>query len=258
MDIIERYEHKFLVPERIVPEIRSFALSTSRIDQYAGSNGTYAIRSLYFDTASRDLYKANDREQGRRFKVRARMYPNATSPYFLEVKRRVLDVIVKTRAAVPASSWREAIDCDSSTLDALPDRSRNAVLAFASKVHAHHLEPALLVEYDREAYVSEVDSYARLTFDRNIRVQEKTIIDFDADDRRWRSIDHVAQTQTSEPVAVLELKFERKPPAWMHALVQRLDLVRSSFSKYCYGIRNELTLPDFDRTPFCAAAGGWA
>src|SRR6478735_4127467 len=99
MEIIERYEHKFLIPERLVPEIRSFARTTSCVDRYAGPDGTYTIRSLYFDTPSLDLYWANDREQRCRFKCRARMYPGATSPYFLEVKRRVQDVIVKSRAA---------------------------------------------------------------------------------------------------------------------------------------------------------------
>jgi len=255
MDIIERYEHKFLVPERLVPEIRSFALSTSVLDKFANAGGSYAIRSLYFDTPSLDLYMANDREQGRRFKLRVRMYPGATSPYFLELKERLFDVIVKTRAPVPRDQWRQALDCDEATLAALPSRSRAAVLAVASKVHTHHLEPVLLVQYEREAYVSEVDSYARLTFDRRICAQERTELDFEVDDRRWRPIDHVVQTKTAEPATVLELKFERRPPAWMHTMVRRLDLVRYSFSKYCYGLRNELTLPSTDRTASEALEG---
>ena len=247
MDLIERYEHKFLIPERLVPEIRSYARSTSRIDKYAGADGTYTIRSLYFDTPSLDLYWANDREQRCRFKVRARMYPAAKSPYFLEVKRRVGDVIVKSRAAVPAERWREAIDGDSATLDSLTPQVRSALIPFMTKVQAHHLEPMLLVEYDREAYVSDIDSYARLTFDRKVRVQERRTLDLSADDRHWRSIDHVVQTKTFEPITVLELKFERRPPAWMHAMVSRLELVRYSFSKYCYGIKNERVLPSVDR-----------
>ncbi|MDB4938445.1 MAG: hypothetical protein JWP87_5417 [Labilithrix sp.] len=257
MDIVERYEHKFLVEERLVPEIRRFARTTSTIDKNARADGAYTIRSLYFDTSSLGLYAANEREQGHRFKVRARVYPDApTSDCFLEVKRRVIDVIVKTRAAVPCDRWRDALDCDSATLDALPDRSRAAVLSFASKVHTHHLEPVLLVQYEREAYVSEVDSYARLTVDRNICVQQMSELDFTADPKRWRSVDHAGQTQSSRALAVLELKFERRPPAWMHAMVRSLELVRYTFSKYCYGILNELELPSTDRTAVFAGAGG--
>jgi SPX domain protein involved in polyphosphate accumulation len=257
MDIVERYEHKFLVEESLVPEIQSFARSTCTLDTHARSDGAYTIRSLYFDTPAFDLYAANEREQGHRFKARARMYPDAAdSPYFLEIKRRFLDVIVKTRAAVPSDRWRQAIDCDAVTLDALPARSRDAVVAFAAKVHTHHLEPVVLVQYEREAYVSEMDSYARLTLDRNICVQSMTELDFVADPKRWRAVDHAGQTRTSRAMAVLELKFERRPPVWMHAMVRRLELVRYSFSKYCYGVLNELTLAGTDRTTPLAAQGG--
>jgi SPX domain protein involved in polyphosphate accumulation len=245
MEIIERYEYKFLVEDSLVPAIRSFALSTSRLDAHARADGAYAIRSLYFDTAAFDLYAANEHEVGRRFKVRARTYPDSPgSPVFLEVKRRFGDVISKSRAAVPRDLWRQAIECDETTLAQLPERARSAVSAFACRVHLSHLEPVVLVEYEREAYVSEIDSYARLTFDRNIRVQAKSELDLEADPHRWCSIDHAAQTKTMRGVTVLELKFERRPPAWMHAMVRRLELVRYSFSKYCYGVFNELVLPN--------------
>lgn len=250
MDLVARYEYKFLVEETLVPAIRGFAQSTSTIDRYARADGAYTIRSLYFDTPSLALFAANEREEARRFKVRARMYPDAPkSPHFLEVKRRLRDVIVKTRAPVPCDRWREAIDCDRATLAALSERTRAAVAAFASKVHTHHLEPVLLVEYEREAYVSHLDAYARLTLDRNVCVQPMTDLDLTADPKRWRFIDHAAQTRSSRSVAVLEPKFERRPPAWMHAMVRKLELVRYSFSKYCYGVRNERMLPTTDRTP---------
>lgn len=244
-EIIERYEHKYLVPERLVPAIREAALATSKIDKYAGPDGRYRIRSLYFDTLRFDLYAANEREQSDRFKMRARCYPGSTtSPVFLEVKRRVLDVIVKTRAGVPAGLWVDVLAGRTAALDALSPQVRQGAMKFLAPYHRHHLVPAMLVEYEREAYVSEIDSYGRLTFDRDILVQSKPELDLGADPRRWRPVDHPARTRTDGPITVLELKFERRPPAWMSALVRRLDLVRYSFSKYCYGVMAELTLPE--------------
>lgn len=242
-NLIERYEHKYLIPERLVPAIREAALATSKIDKYADPDGTYRIRSLYFDTDRHDLFAANEREQGDRFKVRARVYPGKKSPVFLEVKRRVLDVIVKTRAAVAAERWLDVLTMQPAALEALSPSARAGASRFLALYHRHHLRPVLLVDYQREAYVSELDSYARLTFDRSIVVQTQHRLDCEADPRRWRPIDHRGQTRTREPVCVLELKFERRPPMWMSALVQRLGLVRHSFSKYCYGITAELTLP---------------
>jgi SPX domain protein involved in polyphosphate accumulation len=246
--IIERYELKYLVPERLVPAIREAALATSRIDKYAGANGTYRIRSLYFDTLRYDLYSANEREQADRFKMRARIYPGATTHVFLEVKRRVLDVIIKSRAAIPRELWRDVLDARSAALEALPPQVRNRAMQFLGRYHRHHLRPVLMVEYEREPYVSEIDSYGRLTFDRNIVVQEQPELSLGVDPRRWRPIDHRVQTETNETVCVLELKFERRPPTWMSALVRRLDLVRYSFSKYAHGVASELTLPEL-RTP---------
>ncbi|MCC6554510.1 MAG: polyphosphate polymerase domain-containing protein [Polyangiaceae bacterium] len=241
---MERYEYKYLVPERVVPAIREAALAVSRIDEYARPDGRYAIRSLYFDTPRYDLYWANEREQADRFKVRARCYPGNPGPVFLEVKRRVKDVIVKTRGPVPADAWRDVLRGRLAPLEAVSRSARAAAERFILVVERHHLRPAVLVEYEREAYVSLVDKYARLTFDRRIVVQEKDAIDLEASPVRWRPIDHPAQTRTTEPICVLELKFEQRPPAWMSALVRRLDLVRYSFSKYCYGVSAALTLPE--------------
>ncbi len=247
-DIIERYEYKYLIPESVIPAIRAAVRTTSRIDRYSGPDGTYRIRSLYFDTDHYDLYWANDREQPDRFKLRARIYPGKESPVFLEVKRRVLDVIIKSRAAVSLDRWRDVLAGNEAALAALSPSPRTSAGKFLARYHRHHIRPVLLVEYEREAYISEIDSYARLTFDRKIAVQEQDKLDLDAVPTRWRAIDHRAQTRTEEPVCVLELKFERRPPRWMVALVQRLDLIRYSFSKYCYGVTAELTLPDVRRS----------
>lgn len=243
-NIIERYEFKYLVPERLVPAIRAVARTTSKIDRYANPDGTYLIRSLYFDTDRFALYWANDRKQSDRYKMRARVYPGKKSPVFLEVKRRVQDVIIKTRAAVPADAWLQVLAGSEASLGALSPSARAGALNFIRRIHQHHFRPVMLVEYEREAYVSEIDAYARLTFDRKISVQPKEALDFEANPRRWRAIDHGVQTRTPEPVCVLELKFERRPPAWMAAFVRRLELVRYSFSKYCYGVTAELTLPE--------------
>ena len=243
-EIIERYEYKYLVPERLVPEIRRAALSTSSLDKYAGPDGRYRIRSLYLDTDRYDLFWANSREQGDRFKARIRTYPGKKSPVFFEIKRRVLDVIVKTRAAVPMDLYRDVLACKESALASLSGSAQKGVMKFLAPYHRHHLRPAMLVDYEREAYISDIDVYARLTFDRNIVVQQRDNLCLDADERRFRAVDHTAQTKTLEPVCVLELKFERRPPVWMSTLVRRLELTRASFSKYCYSVRAELTLPE--------------
>ncbi|MBK8253949.1 MAG: polyphosphate polymerase domain-containing protein [Polyangiaceae bacterium] len=248
-EIPPRYELKYLITEDLVPSIRQTIRNTCKIDRYAGPDGTYRIRSLYFDTARYELFMANEHEQRDRFKVRARAYPGKTSPVFLEVKRRVLDVIIKSRVAVPADKWLDVLAGKSEVIDQLPKGGREKAHVFLSRYFRHHLEPVLLVEYEREAYESQYDAYARATFDRNILAQEQRTLSLEADPHRWRPIDHRAQTRTNQIVTVLELKFERRPPAWMSSLVRGYELSRYSFSKYCYGLQAELTLPSVERFP---------
>lgn len=240
-NVIERYEFKYLIPERLVPAVRAAAKTTCRLDEHAKAGGSYAIRSLYLDTDRYQLYWANEREQRDRFKARIRTYPGKPAPIFFEVKRRVGDVIVKTRAAVPEPLWKQAF-ADPAKVS-LPPHAKKGLERFYMLAQTYHLRPRVLVEYDREAYVSVVDNYARLTFDRRVVCQARDTLDFEANPGRWRAVDHPAKTRTPEAVCVLELKFERVTPRWMVDLVKRLELVRLSFSKYCYSVDALLLLP---------------
>lgn len=239
MNFIERYEIKYLLPERLVPRVRAAIAPYCVLDKYAGENRMYTIRSLYLDTPNYDLFWANEREQRDRFKARIRNYPGKVSPVFFEVKRRIGDVIVKSRAAVPADHWRELLQNY-----ALGAPISNPHLArFIDVYNRYHLEPKVLIEYDREPYESRFDHYARVTFDRRIVCQEQRLLSLEANPRRWRAADQRTQTWTTEPVCVLELKFEHRPPRWMSDMIRNLELTRMSFSKYCYGLVSEHLLP---------------
>jgi hypothetical protein len=247
-NLLERREFKFLVPESIAQDIATAARSVCELDSHAGPDGSYAIRSLYFDNMNRDLFWANEREQDDRFKARVRCYPTDDQKMgdfaWLEIKRRVLDMIVKTRVSVPMENWVEVVRSVTGLrqVDWMPGRKKLGA-RFVRKVHTHHLEPTILVEYDREAYVSTVDEYARLTLDRHVRCQLQDRYSLEAIAGRWRAVDHSARTLTVEPMCIVECKFGALIPRWMMVLVQRFELLRYSFSKYCYSLESQLTLP---------------
>jgi len=242
--ILKRSEYKYLIPNDLVSPLRLAVGAVCRLDRHACSNGLYSIRSLYLDTANLDLYWANEHEKKERFKVRIRCYPETDAPVFLEVKTRSGDAITKTRVGVRPDHWKDVVE-SSNGLDqeGLQPALRRQAERFLSLVHTYHLEPTVLVEYEREAYVSTIDYYARVTFDRNIAGQEKKHLDLSAHTDQWRPIDHPVRTTTTEPVWVLELKFERSAPIWMSALVQRFELNRFAFSKYCYSLGELSSLP---------------
>jgi hypothetical protein len=234
----ERREYKYLVPVALIPDLREAIRPACKLDSYAQENGLYTIRSLYLDTPDFRLYWANDREQDRRFKVRIRTYPGSRAPVFLEVKQRLLDSIYKTRVAMAHDAWQRLLERPEE-LERMPWRSefeRSLAGRFLYHYHLYHLEPAVLVEYEREAWVSVLDSYGRATFDLHIRGQEPLGLTLEGAPNAWRAADSPVHSKTVGTVAILELKFGRVAPPWMSALVKAFDLQRFAFSKYCYSL----------------------
>lgn len=222
-----RREFKYLVDRARIPAIRASIAPFCVLDPHADDDQTYGLRSLYLDTPDLRLFHANEREAPVRFKARIRCYPDAVqSPVFAEIKHRDGDVIRKTREALPAGDWEAGL------------RERGALGGFAHRMHRHGLAPVVLVDYRREAWISTVDPYARVTWDSQIRCQEARQWSLEADPRRWRAMDHGLLTFTPRSPLVLELKWGRFAPPWMVRLAQALGLVRESFSKYCYSMHS--------------------
>jgi hypothetical protein len=256
---LERREFKYFVHPQRLDGLREAVRSVCERDPNAGPDGRYAIRSLYFDTPMRDLYNANQEERSDRFKLRVRSYPaSSDSKVFLELKRRVGDVIVKSRAGVSPDGWATLIrepqrlgDLDQSVGE------REAATRFLHRMHRYHLEPAVLVEYDREAFFSTVDDYARVTFDFAVRCQSRRHVDLGANEQGWRPVDHPRRLSLQHSMVIVELKFGSMVPRWMMRLVQRFELIRYAFSKYCFSIEAQELLPEDHVAGRVPHIGGW-
>ena len=241
---LERREFKYLVSNDEAKRMVEYLNGICELDSYAGPKGSYSIRSLYLDTDRYHLYQANNVEKLRRFKARIRSYPQGNGNVWLEIKERHGDTIRKTRVRVAAKFWRHLVEepgVFSSSDFSEPDGA--LIERFLWHVQSYHLRPKALVEYDREAYVSLLDDYARVTFDRGIRCQLQDDWSLDASEGRWRVVDHPRRVWALEPLCVLELKFGARVPRWMTVFVQNFEVIRYSFSKYCYSIDAHCLLP---------------
>jgi hypothetical protein len=235
MQTIERREYKYLVDEATAAAIREAARPFCALDSYAANEpgGRYTIDSLYFDTHDFRFFAANQHELVDRIKLRIRTYPASfDAPVFLEVKRRCNDVISKTRAAVLGAHWQELLrDPMASGLAKLRGTNRAAAERFLALLCRHGASPVMLIRYEREAWVSQIDHYARVTFDRRVRSQVQTGLSFEAEPGGWRAVDAPA-LKSLDALTVVELKFTTAVPRWLVAIVQSLNLFRQSFSKY--------------------------
>lgn len=230
--LIERREYKYLIPERRLDELRRTIEGFCKLDAHHITGG-YKIRSLYFDTPDFRLHAANVREAPDRFKARLRSYPKTKAPVFFEIKHRIMDVIQKSRAPIPFDIWPSGLELGFR----MTQQEHNVYLErFQTLYHTYHLQPKMLVDYRREAWMSEIDDYARVSIDRNIKCQPINKVSLTANPARWRPIDNNIRTNSAEPMCVIELKFYNRPPRWMVGLVNRLSLIRKQFSKYAYSV----------------------
>jgi hypothetical protein len=231
IEIPDRYEFKYLVPDEMVEDVRRAIQPFCALDRFSAQSPTreYAIQSLYLDTPNRDLFRMAGEKRAFRWKARVRSYDNADVA-FLEVKNKEEHMVKKPRARVARHDWAERIRAPLA-----PDASR-AERLFRERVDRHGLVPMLMVRYDREAWVSQVDSYARVTFDRRIACQPWNEWSLDCDQAGWVSLDSSNIMWPVPHGVVLELKCLTAVPRWMSNLACSFGLQRTRYSKYCRGV----------------------
>ncbi len=233
IDIPDRHELKYVVPEWQVDAVRDAIRPFCRLDGHAQARADrqYAIQSVYFDTPGLDLYRVTRERRARRFKVRARAYGERADEgaVFLEVKTKLKGLVKKSRARV-SHGWVERLHAP------LAAGATAAEKAFRDAVERHDLKPVLLVCYQREAWVSDVDHYARVTFDRRIVCQPWSRLGFDAGPAAWLAVDDRRALKSVPRAVVLELKCTLDVPRWMARVTERIGLRRVGVSKYCNGV----------------------
>ncbi len=245
--VVQRREFKYLVDERTAQLIRAWIAGVCEPDRYAGPDGRYLIDSLYLDSLDLRLHRATVDNEPARHKLRIRGYPQAPgSPLFLEVKRRVDDVILKSRAQISRDRFVALLETgDVSLVEPEQLRATESFLSYYQVSRMGPMVPAVLVRYEREPYSSLIDNYARLTFDRSIQYQVASELTLDADDAAWMPIDdpRAMGRMFTTSLSVLELKFEDRAPGWMQRMITTLELPRLSFSKYARAIDAMLMRP---------------
>jgi hypothetical protein len=231
IEIPDRYELKYLISESQVEAVRRaiepYCVLDPNCEGLPGQE--YGIQSLYLDTPNRDLFRISRERRARRWKARVRRY-DGSETVFLEIKNKDHDLIKKQRARIPADGWSERVHRQLGA-DASP-----AERIFCERLERYDLVPTLMVRYQREAWLSTVDSYARVTFDRRVVAQPWNDWSLDVDEVNWVALDSSHSMLTVPRGVVLELKCLTAVPRWLSNVVHSVGLVRDRYSKYCKGV----------------------
>jgi SPX domain protein involved in polyphosphate accumulation len=241
--VLERYELKYMIPWSYVEPISDFLSIYCSLDYYsekaADDNYFYKVSSLYLDTPNFEFARQRIEGKAIRFNMRARAYGDGDkAPYFLEVKNRfgISGVVKKYRATAKAHEWPNIL-----TDPAFRPEQSDSDIEKANKelflrlAISYAIEPKILTKYQRRAFFSTVDNYARVTMDSNMqyRLENDYIVRSNYDMTNYDNETIYAYNTASDANVVLELKCDvAEVPFWMLDLIRLFDLKQVSFSKY--------------------------
>lgn len=231
-----RYELKYRIRETKARAIAHYIQSYIGPDQYSRKcpDFQYPISSLYLDSDHLDLCRETIEQKTNRFKLRIRCYDDKPdTPCFLEIKRRLNNVIMKGRARMSKDLVKPVLEGGS--VPELPYKKDQDVLRqFQFYVRALQARPMVLIRYMRQAFEDDSQNRVRVTFDRQLCFKTAYHPHVTTNGPGWHLI--------PMDFVILEIKFTNYYPAWLSELTKVFDLKQTAMSKYVSSIEQSCSL----------------
>jgi len=238
-----RYELKYVIEEARAQAIADFVRSYLDPSPHNGAGPVpgHPVISLYLDSPDLFLFHQGFAGHRNRMKLRIRFYDGQWEhPAFLEIKRRVGDVICKDRAMISREGVRQMLGDwphqpywpDPSVL-AHGKRRADVQADFYGLCNTIRARGVLYVSYVREIFESHDDDELRVTFDRQVR---GTLHDGTP---RLTLPTHGVRPSPYDPYyippdgIIMEMKFNHRAPQWMYTMARLFNLQRRAVCKYC-------------------------
>ncbi|MGN0352650.1 MAG: polyphosphate polymerase domain-containing protein [Roseburia sp.] len=193
-------------------------------------NGTdpYLVRSLYFDSASDiDFYEKESGVNDRK-KIRLRIYTPDASKAKLELKAKSGSMQRKQSLTVSREEAKELIE---GNYEVLLSHEEELAGYLYRKMTMELYQPRCVVEYDRIAFGIN-ENNVRLTLDSGVRSNEGNFDIFSKDLQLYPVM--------SPTRSVLEVKYNHFLPSYIKDIIQCVDKIETSVSKYVLARRFSL------------------
>ena len=183
--------------------------------------GSYMVRSLYFDTPDDKDFFEKMTEQNLRRKIRLRIYSPGDTKAKLELKQKENIFQKKRSLSISKEDALQLIDGNYSVLlNYEDDFAAELFVIMSTEVY----KPKSIVEYQRRAFIAK-ENNIRLTFDSQIRATES-------------SFDLFADNLPLAPVfpldkVIFEVKYDKFLLSYITDIISRVDARKITSSKYC-------------------------
>ena len=215
-----RHELKYICTDSQLRLLKTRVSGLLAFDIHAGGQGSYNIRSMYFDDMYNTCFYESVNGTDDREKIRIRIYDKSADRILLEFKKKERGKTRKESCLITKEQYHLLIKGQPPPL--LPETSP-VLRRFIVLMRTRLFRPRVIVEYERTPYVCPLGN-VRVTFDRNIS-SGYALDDFFAPTPFFRPIMPKGQH-------VLEVKYDEYLPDSIYHALQINGLRNTAFSKY--------------------------
>lgn len=213
-----RHEYKHQINLADIYGLRTRLSAVAKHDSHADDDGTYFIKSLYFDNYADKALREKQDGVNKREKFRIRYYGADTSFIRLEKKSKINGLCSKESSPITADECQKIIDGD---FEFLLKSEYELMQELYVKMKYQLLRPKCIVAYTRECFVYPPGN-VRVTIDMNI-CGSNNIKEFLNPNLQFLQLFHST---------VLEVKWDEYLPQIIRDCVQVKGRRSASFSKY--------------------------
>ncbi len=213
-----RHEYKHKVNLSDILQLRTRLSAVMQRDAFANADGTYFIKSLYFDNYMDKALCEKLDGVDKREKFRIRYYNTDTSFIRLEKKSKINGMCNKQSVTITSDECQKIIDGD---IGFMLDSGKPLLQELYAKMHYQLLRPRCIVAYRRESFVYPPGN-VRVTIDSEL-CGSYDIQNFLNPDLCFLQLYHTS---------ILEVKWDEYLPQIIRDIVQMKNRNTSAFSKY--------------------------
>ena len=215
-----RHEFKYIVSEGMMAVLRNKVTHLLQPDPHATPNGSYLIRSVYFDDYANTCYYENENGTDPREKFRIRFYNCSDTKITLECKRKEREKTLKT--SCPISRDETNLLMQGIPISEIENRPL-LLHKFTNIMKMRMMKPVSIVEYQREPFIYPAGN-VRVTFDTNIVSSTDYEHLFDKN--------LIGRPIMPIGLHLMEVKYDEYMPDFIYNCLQINGLERTAFSKY--------------------------
>ncbi|MCR4891007.1 MAG: polyphosphate polymerase domain-containing protein [Lachnospiraceae bacterium] len=224
-----RHEFKYLGTDNELKLLKLRLNGIIRPDSHAREDGTYLIRSIYFDDIDDRCLHENEDGVDPRSKYRIRIYNCDNSRISLEEKKKESGKCHKISERLNMDSFRMLVYGEENP--GLEAKCGFLVKKLMTLRRTRLMKPKVIVQYVRTPYICPLGN-VRITFDREIS-SSPDIDDFFSPSLRVRPVLPIGQN-------LLEVKYDEFLPDYIEMALRNRTLRYTTFSKYymcrCYDL----------------------